>query len=240
VSPAGLSYLKEGVDEMSTTRKAKRARERKEHKEMKGSPFAEDGRVYYKTGKGVTVECFGIIDAIEAQESNIREQIEWPEVPTYTMTDDDVRVPHTDESIADPNTSEEEKEAWAVYKIENTEAETEFKMKLMQGRVRLLATRGVRIVDYDEWKHKWSEEHEWLGMVVPEDERERLVHFFRLEVVGSSLDDVIGIMKGIYIASGADPEVVAAGEEQFRSSLGQSEGADAETDSEETEGIKEE
>jgi hypothetical protein len=215
---------------MSTTRKTKRAKTKKDTAQRQDSPFADDGRVYYTTTRGVVVECLGIYEEIQAQEENIRAQVEWPEAPTYTFSDDEVRRPHTEESIADPKTTPEEKAAWADYQIDLQRAEAEFKERLAPARVRLLATRGVRIVDYEEREKEWIEEHSWLGMAAPDEPRERLVHFFRFEVVGDSVEDTIGISKGICIASGIDPEVVAIGEASFRASLGEKKRADAEAD----------
>jgi hypothetical protein len=210
----------------NTARKVKRTAAKKKAVERE-SPFADDGRVYYTTSRGVEVECLGIIDAIQEQENNIRAQIDWPVAPTYKFSDDEIERPHTEESIKDPKTTDEERQAWNEYKAALAVANADFNARIAEARMRLLATRGVRIVDYERREKQWIEEHEWLGMKVPEDARERLVHFFKFEVVGESLDDVIGITKGIYIASGADPEVVAAGEESFRASLGRSERADA-------------
>jgi len=194
---------------MSTTRKAKRAKKRQE----------EDGRVIVTTSRGVRGACQPIAMMLEAQEQNIRASIEWPEVPTYTFTDvagTEITRPHTQGTIEDPGTSEEDRAAWADYLLVQQEAQTEFDDRRNNGIMRLLAVEGFEVLDGDDG---WERRHEAYGMSVPDDEFEKTVHYFFTEVIGTP-DDAYQIMLGIYRASGYDEEVLGQIEAGFRPEVG--------------------
>jgi hypothetical protein len=195
---------------VSTTRKAKRAKKRQE----------EDGRVIVETSRGVRGACQPIAMMLEAQEQNIRGSIEWPEVPTYSFEDvagNVIERVHTQATIDDPATSEEDRAAWADYLLAQQAAQTEFDDRRNNGIVRLLAVEGFEVLDGGD---DWERRHELYGMAVPDDEFERTVHYFQTEVIGTQ-DDVYQIMLGIYRASGYDEEVMAQVEAGFRAEVGQ-------------------
>jgi hypothetical protein len=191
-------------------------------------PFEDDGRVVVETTRGVEVECLPVADALDAQAENIRAGIEWPEEPTRTIRDvagSEMTEPLTEAYIGSGQATDEEKEAWAEYQIAQAEAQSQFSERLNEGRVRFIAVKGVRWDD--ELEKTWTEDAEWLGMTVPDDSRERALHFFRSEVLGN-IGDLYTILLAIYRASGYDEEVLDAVEASFRSEVGQpDEGPDA-------------
>lgn len=197
---------------MSTTRKAKRAAKRKQE---------EDGRVIVETSRGTRGVCKPIAMMIESQESNIRESVDWPEIPTYTFTDvagTEIERQHTQGTIEDPATSEEDRVAWADYLLAQQAAQAEFDERRNNGLLRLLAFEGFEVLDGAD--DGWERRHELYGMVVPTDEFEKTIHYFQTEVIGTQ-DDVFNIMLGIYRASGYDEEVMAKVEAGFRAEVGQ-------------------
>jgi len=189
---------------------------------LRVQPLEDDGRVVVTTSRGVEIECLPIADAIEAQEENARAGIEWPEVPTRTITDvagSEMVKPLTEEYVEKSGqATEEQVEAWDEYRIALAGAEATFRERFNEGRVRLIAAKGVR------WDAKleetWIEEAEWMGMAVPEDPRERKLYFFRFEVMGN-IGDLYTILFGIYRASGYDEEVLDEMEASFRTDMGQ-------------------
>ena len=198
---------------------------------MKGlrvQPLEDDGRVFITTSRGVEVECLPIADTIDAQEENARGSIEWPEVPTRTITDiagSKMVEPLTEAYIETGHATHEEIGAWTDYQVAQAEAEATFQTRFRDGRVRLIAAKGVQ---WDASLEKdWTEAAEWIGMVVPEDPRDRKLHFLRFEVLGN-IGDLYTILFGIYHASGYDEEVLDEMEATFRSEMGQQdEGPDA-------------
>lgn len=194
-------------------------------------PLEDDGKVTITTSRGVEVECLPIADALDAQEENIRASVEWPEEPTRTMTDvagSEMTEPLSSAYIESDQATDEQKEEWAEYQAAQAEAEAEFSARLDEGRVRIIAVKGVR---WDARLEKaWTKDHPWMGMIVPDDPRERQLHFFRSEVLGN-IGDLYSILLGIYQASGYDEEVLDAVEAGFQTEMGEpDEGPDAGAD----------
>jgi hypothetical protein len=190
-------------------------------------PEGEAG-VFVTTSRGVEVECLPIADVIEAQEANIRASVEWPEQPTRIIADvagSEMEEPLTEAYIETAHASHEEIEAWVSYKGKQAQAEAEFSARLNDGRVKLLAQRGVRW--NDDLEAEWTKDDEWAGMTVPEDPRERKLHFFRTQVLGN-LGDLYRVLFGIYQASGYDEEVLDLMEASFRSEMGRAGGDEPE------------
>lgn len=198
-------------------------------KGLRVQPLEDDGKTIVITSRGVDVECLPVADALDAQEENIRANIEWPEKPTRVITDvagSEMVEPLSKEYLESGQATEEQEEAWDEYQVARAGAQAEFDARLDEGRVRLIAVKGVR------WNEKlerdWAEDHDFLGMTVPEDPRERKLHFFRSEVLGN-IGDLYTILLGIYRASGYDEEVLDLMEASFRSEMGKpDEGLDAE------------
>ena len=200
----------------------------------------DDKRVIVETSRGVQLECHPIITEIEAQEENIRSQYEWPEVPHRDISDTvppdaGPKWPRTEEIdqqwVDDEWATDEDKEAWAEYLKAYELVDAEFSTKMNDSRLRLIALRGVTVLDAKPEK-EWVKEHEWMGMDVPEDDLERLMHFFRTEVLGTTVD-MFTITKGIYRAAGFDQEVLDELEQSFRSEVGRAGRTEPEADQEE-------
>ena len=197
----------------SRTRTVKRAKVLDEDK----------NKVIVETSRGVRLECHPIITEIEAQEENIRAQYEWPETPQR-----EIDVPKdaswsgivdlTQEHIDSEFSTDEEKETWAEYTKAYELVDAEFSTKMNDSRLKLIALEGVRVVNGLP-EDVWMRRHEWLGMKVPEDDLERLMHYFKTEVLGQTADMFV-ITKGIYKAAGFDPEVLDELEQSFRSAVG--------------------
>jgi hypothetical protein len=175
----------------------------------------------------VELECHPIITEMEAQEENIRAQFEWPDVPERDISDtvppdagpDWPRTKEmTQEHIDSDFSTEEEKETWAEYQKAYTAVDTEYTVKLTDSRLRLIVLKGATLVDAPD-EDEWIKEHEWLGMVVPDDPLERLMHYFRTEVLGTTVD-MFAITKGIYRSAGFDQEVLDEYEHSFRDQVG--------------------
>lgn len=114
--------------------------------------------------------------------------------------------------------TDEEKEMWAEYQEAKAQA-TESMNDAIWRAVRLKAIR----VDVPEG-NGWIEDQEALGLTVPDDPRERRLHYIQTEVIGGVRD----IVRVTAIANGADLDegALAAAEESFRRAMaGQMEGA---------------
>jgi len=183
-------------------------------------------KVLIITSRGVELECMPIAAEIEQQENNIRASIDWPEVPTRTIEDvagSTMTIELTQDYVDSEHAGDEEKAAWEQYRADLEEPVAEFSQRLNIARLRLISLRGVRLVNGSD--DEWVKDHEWMGMSVPEDPRERAYHFFMTEVIGNLEDDMVSVMVGIYQASGYDSEVLNQVEQSFRSAMGKA-GAD--------------
>jgi len=191
-------------------------------------PEGEGVGVFVTTSRGVEVECLPVADVIEAQEENIRASLDWPVKPTRTITDvagTEMEAAFSQEYLDSDRATDEEKEAWVEYQIAQAQAEAEFSARINDGRVKLLAQRGVK---WDARLEKeWAKDDEWAGMTVPEDPRERTLHFFRTQVLGN-LGDLYRVLFGIYQASGYDEEVLDLMEASFRTEMGRAGGDEPE------------
>jgi len=180
-------------------------------------------KVIVETSRGVRLECHPIITEIEAQEENIRAQYEWPDVPQRKIdVPPDATWPgvvdQTQEHIDSEFSTDEEKETWSQYLKAYELVDAEFSTKMNDARLKLIALEGVRVIDAVP-EDVWVRRHEFLGMVVPEDNLERMMHYFRTQVLGATADMFV-ITKGIYRAAGFDPEVLEELEQSFRNQVG--------------------
>ncbi len=200
----------------------------------------DDKRVVVETSRGVQLECHPIITEIEAQEENIRAQYEWPDVPHRDISDTvppdaGPKWPRTreidQEWIDSEWAADEDKEAWTEYQEAYALIDAEFSTKMNDARLKLIALRGVEVLGGAK-EADWVREHEWMGMEVPEDPLERLMHYFRTEVLGSTVD-MFTITKGIYRAAGFDQEVLDELEQSFRDQVGRAGRTEPEADQEE-------
>ena len=201
---------------------------KREREQPKPWRVVDGNCVLVTTSRGVTVECLPIASTIEAHEENVRASVDWPEVPTRSVTDvagSVEEMPLSAEYIKSGYATEEETEAWEAYQAEQARAQAEFDGKYQLGIVRLLAVEGVRVLDADE--DAWVRRHKWMNMIVPDDPDELALHFFRTEVLGNIQDDLGAIMAGITLASGGDEELIRAAEDSFRLEMGRTRRAEA-------------
>jgi len=189
------------------------------------------GPVLYTTSRGVEVECLPIAAEIEAQEQNIHNSVVWPSLPTRTVTDvagSTMEFPYSEETIK--TAPDEAKLKWADYLLALQQAQAEYDRRIAEGRPRLIAYRGIRIAD-ETLPARWAQDHAWLGMVIPDDPRERSLHFFMTEILGNIAGDLNSILLGVYRASGYDAELLDKAEAFFRSQMGRRERPDDSRDS---------
>jgi hypothetical protein len=209
---------------MSKTRTAKRAVARKtERKTFGGFPLSDNGLPITKTTRGVELECQPVGALLDAAGDNIRKQIEWPDVPTYesTFAGGDTEVfEYTENTIEGSGVPDEDKKAWADYLAAQAKAEAEYNAKLMTALTRIVATDGVRVLNALQ-EEEWIKRQEWQGLEVPEDPLERSLHYFLTVAIGNVDEDMMGVYKGIILASGRSEEEVERIEEFFRSGVGE-------------------
>lgn len=192
------------------------------------SKFYEDvdGKVIVTTSRGHRLECkpvLTMLDGIkETEQAKAEVEFGLPPPVTYTVTDvtgDTEEFEHDKESIKDPKTPEEDREQWKERERISAEIEAVVDARSNKRIMRIIATRGVIMLDMPREK-SWIEEHEWLGYTVPKHKRARLYHYFNKEVIGT-IEDGVRIMAGITAASGFDKEVLARVEAGFRAKVGE-------------------
>jgi hypothetical protein len=205
-----------------------------------------DGKVIVTTSTGWRVECLSYGDDLMRAGSALVFP-EKPDPPAYRLGEPEegereIWVPYTDESIQDPATPEEDREAWAEYlpkreAYEQEVAAIQGRQTLMRSRV--MVYRATKILDLPGL-HEWAQERiELYGIPTSGDERELLFQFFTAEVARSP-DDVMKLMAGIMRATGVAEEVLDQFEDNFRDTMGTPEGEDAQADQEGTTAATEE
>jgi hypothetical protein len=190
----------------------------------------EENKVVVTTSRGVQVECLPVAEMFDAQEESLRASVEWPAKPAHTITDvagSEIEQALTQKWVDSGQASDEEVEAWDEYLVAQAQAQAEYEGKRDEALPRLLAYKGVRLVD-ESLTEKWTEDHQWMGFTVPDDPRERMLHFLRTEILGNAGNDMVEIMLGIYRASGADPDLMKEAEVFFRGKVGGAAGDAAE------------
>lgn len=122
---------------------------------------------------------------------------------------------HNEKTIADPSTSEEDKDLWKKYQVGLKQAATEASEKVTEA----LLLRGV---PFDLPKDNgWKEEQEFLGIEIPKKSHELKLHYLTTELVKSPAD-IIGLITAVTRHTGVSEEALAAAEASFRDSLGRS------------------
>lgn len=208
----------------SKTRTAKRAIQRKM---FGGFPLSDDGLPIYKTSRGIEVECQPIAAEIDVISDNIRAAIDWPKVPTYTATfagDEKEDFEYDEKSITGDDVPEEDRQAWADYLTLNAACTEEYDRRVGEAHMRVIATDGIKALNAPP-EEEWTSRREWQGFNVPDNPLERQLHYFLTAIVGNINDDMLGIYKGIALASGRSAEEVAQIETLFRTQVGQDGGS---------------
>lgn len=191
--------------------------------------FDLEGRVIITTSRGHQVECQPIAAMIDELQATYGDKM--PSPPEHILTDVagvSVSIPYTEEAIKQSSVPEGDKAAWEKYRADKAALETE----LNERRLRLIATKGIKVLDMPE-NDDWVEEHKWLGYDVPDNPPQRLYHYVKTEVLGTQ-EDGLKVTAGIYRASGIDAGVLKQIEDSFRASMGRREGQDAGTSSDDS------
>lgn len=192
-----------------------------------------DGEVVVTTSTGWRVVCLPFGDDLMRAGSALVYP-EKPEPPTYRLGEPEegereIWVPYTEASIADPDTPEADRQAWAEYlplrnAYEREVASIQDRQATMRARVMIYrATRVLGQPDLTRWAR---EREEIYGIPTSGDERELLFQFFTAEVAKTTVD-TMRLMAGIMRATGVTEEVLDQFEGNFRRSLGAPEGQDA-------------
>lgn len=186
----------------------------------------EADEVIVTTSRGVAIVCHPVAAELETVETNLRASVDWPAVPTRTITDvagSEMEEELSQAYVDSERATDEEKEAWAEYQAALSQATDELRLKRALAIPRLLALKGISLAD-PSLEEQWTEEHRWMGVDVPADRRERALHFLTTEILGDAKKDTEKILLGIYRASGQDEEVLNRLEASFRSQMGRAEG----------------
>lgn len=172
---------------------------------------------------GTIVRCLPISNALAA----IRNTVDLPDTPTYTMKDvsgAEIDVEYDQKAIDDPNTSKEDKEAWAEYQIALAAAITERNRRLYSRVVR----KGTKVAK-GKSMGKFVAELKEDGIEPPTDKKKLKRLYADLEIF-TSPTDFNAVVAGIALASGVDAEEIKAAEDRLFRPVGKPDGEDAETD----------
>ena len=116
---------------------------------------------------------------------------------------------HDKDTIIEDGTSDEDKEAWALYQETLEEYNTDLSEKIL----------GAVIMDQPiKYEKGWEDRFEWLEMEIPEDELDRKVLYVTTRLLRVA-EDIQGYMfKILEISAGtANEEAIAAAKSMFRS-----------------------
>jgi len=169
----------------------------------------------YTTERGVTVNVMPIPLLLD----EIRKATPTPAQPTYTETlaggaKQEVKISDAEALVwqeKDPETWKEHAEKWATFEQERDAAQS-----LLNERIWKAVMKRAIVVDLPK-DDDWIAEQAELGITVPENPRERRIHYIRTEVVGGLKDSI----KMTAIANGADitEEALSLMESSFRNNL---------------------
>ena len=192
-------------------------------KRKKHTRVVETQEVLVTCSTGTTVRCLPISATLQA----IRETVKLPDPPTYQMKDvagSVLDVEYDQDAIDDPNTPEEDKQAWAEYQQALAEATAERNRRIFSRVCR----RGIKVVDglsMGQFIKDLKED----GIDAPTDKTKLKKLYAELEVFASP-DDFNQVLMGISLASGVDEEAIRAAEERLFRPVGESDGQDTGTD----------
>lgn len=161
--------------------------------------------IEYTTSMGVTVKIKPISpDYVQL----IEKQVPLPEAPHYenTLLGGAVeKIYHTETSI----TTEEEKAAWAEYKLALAAAQEDIFIRKTRAVIRRCIV--VDMPDDDGWIRSQAED----GITVPEDPEERRIHYVKTEVFGNA-NDVLFVVQAAMKLARFDEEDYKASMSFFR------------------------
>lgn len=170
----------------------------------------------FVTSRGIAVECLPIPTLVEKMQA----QYPMPAPPTYTVeTITGVKEVHPyDEATVAALGTEEAKAAWAEYQQKLQAATAAYNQALM----RLVMLRGIKfeLPAGDEW----VEEQRFIGLAVPDNPRERKLHWLETEAL-ATLEDYAALINGVMEASGIPQEAIDQAEATFRREVQREEAA---------------
>ena len=190
----------------------------------------ESGTVVVTTASGWECECMPVADLLLRVGQHLVNPPE-PEPPTYTITGaggaEEQRT-HTQESIDDAKTTDDERLAWAFYLEQHEEWETcvaDLDRQRGELRGRFIALRGVKVRGLPDDLQSWADEQQLLyGFSVDDQglphDKALLLAFIDQEIIRTPTDGA-KVTAGILRASGLDQEALDAAEAAFLDSLGQ-------------------
>ena len=169
----------------------------------------------YTTERGVTVNVVPIPMLLD----EIRKATPGPDQPTYTehiaggaeqevvISDADARTWQKE----NPESWAEHAEAWEAYELERDAAQS-----LLNDRISQAVYKRAVIVDLPK-NDDWIADQAELGLTVPDNPRERRVHYIKTEVIGGMKD----VLRMTAMANGADlsEEALSIAEDSFRDNL---------------------
>ena len=169
----------------------------------------------YKTERGITIQVVPIPMLLDELQRN------YPDIPAPTYTEtiagggtQTVTITETDAMIAAAENPEwwgQHKPAWEAYQ----KAVAERSVKVNEAVWRAICLRAIQIdLPVDE---SWIDDHRSLGMAIPDNQKERRLHYIRTEVVGGPRDmiRITGMAAGVNI----DEEALERVEGSFRGQL---------------------
>lgn len=172
----------------------------------------------YVTMRGITVR----VVPIPLMLTEVRKANPLPPLPAYTehlAGGGTQEVEITEEMAAawqknDPETWAEHAERWAAFQEEYNDAH-----KQLNDRIWMAIMQRAILIDLPD-DDTWITEQAELGLTVPDDPRQRRIHYIRTEVIGGMPD----IWKITAMANGADlsQEALSLAEDSFRDSLAES------------------
>jgi hypothetical protein len=134
--------------------------------------------------------------------------IEYPSVPTYTVTTatgDTETHQHDETSLTSP----EDKIAWQDYKDKFKAAEAELTTRIL--KCVLIEAVEVEITDLEGW----SKRQKLMGMPVSEDPEERMLHYKETQVIRSP-EDISEVMRIAMELTGVSEEAIKAAKTSFQ------------------------
>ena len=172
----------------------------------------------YTTERGVTIGIIPIPLLLE----EVRKANALPDHPTYTENlagnaTQEVAISEEEAAVwaqTDPETWAEHAEEWAAYEKERDAAQERLNDRVWQA----IKARSIKVeLPNDD---SWIEDQREMGLTVPDNPRERRLHYIQTEVIGGMPD----IWKITAIANGSDisEEALQLAEASFRSDLAKS------------------
>jgi hypothetical protein len=159
----------------------------------------------------------------------VRNSVQMPDPPTYDATlasGEVIKLPHDLTTLE----TDDEKYLWQQYEASVKEAQ-----KLSSKRMTdTLILKGIEKIDLPE-DNTWREDQEYLGIVIPTNERELYVHYVSTEILYTA-EDFYNLSEMIMRSTGVSEEKLAEAQASFRSQMASKETADTSEESEDSGG----